>query len=73
MHRPMDQKRASDDVAAPAYRSKAARFNAHTLKRLQAAVEQDPEIDLTTRLPMDYSSRLTEMRDASKDLHSERV
>lgn len=45
-----------------ASKSKAARFNAHTIKRLQAAICNDPEIDLTTQMPIDYSSRLLDMR-----------
>ncbi|PYI35255.1 kinase-like protein [Aspergillus indologenus CBS 114.80] len=42
--------------------SKAAKFNARTLTKLQAAIEKDPEIDLTTKLPLRYSDRLNEMR-----------
>jgi hypothetical protein len=48
-----------DDVGR---RSKAARFNLHTLKRLKEAVERDPEIDLTQKFPSDYPDRLAEMR-----------
>ncbi|PGG98661.1 hypothetical protein AJ80_09498 [Polytolypa hystricis UAMH7299] len=43
-------------------KSKAAKFNAHTLQKLQDAVEIDPEVDLTTKLPSRYSARLTKMR-----------
>lgn len=32
--------------------SKASKFNAHTLKELQAAIEENPEVDLTTKMPM---------------------
>lgn len=46
--------------------SEAAKFNARTLRKLQAAVSHDPEIDLATQMPINYSSRLIEMR-ASKD------
>ena len=46
--------------------SEAAKFNARTLRKLQAAVSHDPEIDLATQMPINYSSRLSEMR-ASKD------
>jgi hypothetical protein len=63
----MGQKKGSEDLAAPAYRPKAARFNAHTLKRLQVAVEQDPEVDLTTKFPIEYI-RLTEMRETDKKI-----
>ncbi|KAJ5088846.1 hypothetical protein N7456_012462 [Penicillium angulare] len=38
--------------------SKARRFNERTLKKLQAAFELDPEVDLVTKLPTDYSNRL---------------
>ncbi|RAH40233.1 uncharacterized protein BO95DRAFT_376130 [Aspergillus brunneoviolaceus CBS 621.78] len=43
-------------------KSKAAKFNARTLTKLQAAIEKDPEIDLTANLPLRYSDRLNEMR-----------
>ncbi|KAE8404344.1 kinase-like protein [Aspergillus pseudonomiae] len=43
-------------------KSKAARFNVHTLTKLQAAIEKDPEIDLTVKLPWRYSDRLNDMR-----------
>ncbi|OOF94217.1 hypothetical protein ASPCADRAFT_171826 [Aspergillus carbonarius ITEM 5010] len=44
--------------------SKATRFNAHTLKKLQAAVALDPHVDLTTKLPTNYSTRLNSMRNS---------
>ena len=47
-------------------KSEAAKFNARTLRKLQAPVSHDPEIDLATQMPINYSSRLIEMR-ASKD------
>ncbi|KAB8256782.1 hypothetical protein BDV32DRAFT_90497 [Aspergillus pseudonomiae] len=43
-------------------KSKASKFNTHVIKKLQAAVNMDPEIDLTTKLPSEYSSRLDIMR-----------
>ncbi|KKZ59980.1 hypothetical protein EMCG_00822 [[Emmonsia] crescens] len=49
-----------DDVSSK--QSKAARFNIHTLKRLQQAVAADPEINLASYFPKDYSKRLSEMR-----------
>ena len=58
----MAKRRYVDDVNTASSKSKAARFNAHTIKRLQATMCNDPEIDLTTQMPMDYSSRLTDMR-----------
>jgi hypothetical protein len=48
--------------AQPASQSKAARFNAHVLKKLQAAVIKDPEINLAEQFPLEYPQRLTEMR-----------
>ncbi|WEW56432.1 phosphotransferase [Emydomyces testavorans] len=51
-----------DDVL----QSKAARFNLHTLKRLKAALEIDPTVDLTTKFPSDYSNRLSEMQSSSQ-------
>ncbi|RAL03101.1 uncharacterized protein BO80DRAFT_462848 [Aspergillus ibericus CBS 121593] len=42
--------------------SRASRFNTHALKKLQAAVALDPDVDLTTKLPTDYSARLERMR-----------
>jgi hypothetical protein len=38
--------------------SAAAKFNATVLKKLQRTLELDPEIDLTTALPSEYSVRL---------------
>lgn len=38
--------------------SKAVKFNAHTLKKLQAAFDNDPEADLLTNMPPNYSIRL---------------
>lgn len=48
-------------------KSKAAKFNAHTLRKLQAAVDKDPEIDLTTQMPMDYSVRLIQFQEEFQD------
>ncbi|PYH46592.1 uncharacterized protein BP01DRAFT_397112 [Aspergillus saccharolyticus JOP 1030-1] len=36
-----------------------ARFNAHTLTKLQAAIEKDSETDLTVKLPLRYSAHLS--------------
>ncbi|OQD79057.1 hypothetical protein PENANT_c064G03412 [Penicillium antarcticum] len=44
--------------------SKAAKFNAHVLKKLQIAVKKDPEIDLAEQFPTDYPQRLVEMRES---------
>jgi hypothetical protein len=40
------------DVGTVKPKSKAARFNIHTLKRLQEAIEKDPEVDFTSKLPI---------------------
>ncbi|OJD12389.1 hypothetical protein AJ78_07014 [Emergomyces pasteurianus Ep9510] len=56
------RKRLEEPDDASSKVAKAARFNIHTLKRLQKAVAVDPEIDLTFCFPKDYSTRLTEMR-----------
>lgn len=47
--------------------SKATKFNAHTLKKVQAAFALDPEVDLTSKLPSDYSSRLDSWRSRKAD------
>lgn len=60
----MVEKSALDsETTPPAVKSKAARFNAHILKRLQAAVTKDPEVNLAEQFPADYSKRLIEMRE----------
>ena len=50
------------EATQPAVKSKAARFNAHMLKRLQAALSKDPEVNLAEKFPADYSTRLMEMK-----------
>lgn len=52
--------------------SKAARFNAHLLKKLQIAVKNDPEINLAEQFPLDYPQRLAEMRDSIESSPSKR-
>jgi hypothetical protein len=45
----MAMKRAIDELGVLTDRkSKAARFNAHMMKKLQAAIDDDPEIDFIT-------------------------
>ncbi|EED13865.1 hypothetical protein TSTA_101050 [Talaromyces stipitatus ATCC 10500] len=56
----MEKKRPRDDSSA-APRSKAFKFNAHTLRKLQAAVDENPVVDFVTKLPIDYSVRLKQM------------
>lgn len=63
----MSQKRSLDDLNSQTPpESKTARFNAHTVRKLQAAINHDPEIDLTTQMPMNYTSRLAKMRASAK-------
>ncbi|KAL2814771.1 kinase-like domain-containing protein [Aspergillus granulosus] len=50
-------------VAKP---SKATRFNTRILKKFQDAIASDPEVDLVTKLPADYSTRLKSMRNSLK-------
>lgn len=45
--------------------SKASKFNAHKLKKLQAAIEENPEVDLTTKMPTNYSARLARFQKES--------
>lgn len=54
-------------IASTPPKSKAAKFNAHTLRKLQAAVDNDPEINLMTQMPMDYSVRLVEFQDEFRE------
>jgi hypothetical protein len=42
--------------------TRAIRYNRHSMRKLEAAINEDPEIDLSTRLPPNYSSRLAEIR-----------
>lgn len=49
-------------ISAPP-KSKAAKFNAHTLRKLQAAVDKDPEVNLIVQIPIDYSLRLVEFQE----------
>jgi hypothetical protein len=46
--------------------SKATRFNARILKKIQDAIASDPEVDLVTKLPTEYSTRLRRMRNSLK-------
>ena len=57
-----EEKAFGSEDTPPASKSKAARFNAHVLKKLQAAVAKDPEVNLAEQFPMEYSQRLMEMR-----------
>jgi hypothetical protein len=37
-------------------------YNRLVMRRLQAAIEYEPEVDITAQLPENYSRRLTEIR-----------
>jgi len=50
-----------------ALKSKAARFKLHTLKKLQEAVEGEPEIDTISKLALEYSKLISEMRNSTKE------
>ncbi|CEL05819.1 hypothetical protein ASPCAL06932 [Aspergillus calidoustus] len=52
--------------------SKATRFNARILKKLQDAIASDPEVDLVTKLPTEYSTRLRSMRNSMKTDNNDR-
>ena len=59
----MSQKRKlHDSNSQKRPESRAAKFNVHIIKKLQAAIDRDPEIDLTTQIPTNYTSRLTKFR-----------
>ncbi|KAJ5159281.1 uncharacterized protein N7500_008932 [Penicillium coprophilum] len=65
----MAGKRGFDlEDSPPLSTSKAAGFNAHVLKKLQAAVTEDPEINLTEQFPTEYAKRLLEMQKTSHRL-----
>ena len=69
-----DPKRGRDpSIISAQPKSKAAKFNAHTLRKLQAAFDKDPEIDLTAQMPMDYTVRLVqfqeEFQEKAKESH----
>lgn len=65
MTRSLRQKRprSHDDSEAP-NASEAANFNATVLRKVQRALEEDPEIDISTVLPSNYSSRLASRKTA---------
>ncbi len=42
--------------------SSAAKFNKNVIKKLERALEKDPEVDLTAIFPSDYKSRLVQRR-----------
>ena len=65
----MDREREFDDTNGQTISiSKAAKFNAHTLRKLQTAVSHDPEIDLTTQMLIYYTDRLIRMQTSKEVL-----
>ncbi|KAJ9244376.1 hypothetical protein DTO169E5_1981 [Paecilomyces variotii] len=64
---PISRKRTADALENTTPNSKAAKFNLHTLNRLKAAIDNDPEIDLMSQMPIDYSGRLAEMKRSADD------
>jgi hypothetical protein len=49
-------------MVADEIESEAAQFNRMVLRKLQKAIAADPEIDLTSKLPTNYSIRLAERK-----------
>jgi phage tail sheath gpL-like len=45
-------------MATESIESEAARFNRIVMRKLQKAIEADPEVDLASKLPTGYSLRL---------------
>ena len=45
-------------IASTPQISHAAKFNARTLRKLQAAVDDDPEVNLMEKLPFNYATRV---------------
>lgn len=58
-----DPKKDTDtSIASAPPRSRAARLNTNVLRKLQAAFDNNPEVDLLTKMPQDYSTRLTRLQ-----------
>ena len=67
----MSQKRKLDDSNSQACPGpRASEFNVHTVKKLQAAIDRDPEIDLTRQMPIDYTNRLAKYRTSANVIPS---
>lgn len=50
------------DIVNPPTTSPASQLNRMVMKRLQKALEADPEVDLTTKIPSSYASRLADRK-----------
>lgn len=69
-----DLKKGHDaSITSATPKSKAAKFKARTLRKLQAAVDKDPEINLITQMPMDYPVRLVEFQEEFQENAEETI
>jgi hypothetical protein len=57
-----DSASSTDEPAAKSIESEAHRFNRMVMRKLQRAIDADPEIDLASKLPRNYSSRLADRK-----------
>lgn len=55
---PKQKRQRSHDNSDARNNSEAANFNATVLRKVQRALQEDPEIDISTVLPNNYPSRL---------------
>lgn len=46
------------DTGDPPVGSPACQFNRMIMKKLQKALEEDPEVDLTSKISLSYANRL---------------
>lgn len=49
-------------MASPAAESEATRFNQLVMRKLRKAMDTDPEVDLASKIPLNYSVRLAERK-----------
>jgi hypothetical protein len=47
--------------------SEAAKFNTMVLKKLKKVLAEDPEVDLLSKFPSEYSARLAKRKTAIRD------
>ena len=55
---PKQKRQRSHDNSDARNNSEAANFNATVLRKVQRALQEDPEVDISTVLPNNYPSRL---------------
>ena len=61
-------------MAAGEVELEAAQFNRMVMRKLQKAIEADPEVDLASKLPTNYSSRLAHRKKENKGwVHQRRI